>query len=87
MIVPKRHVETSFDLHSDEWAALPDALAFARNDLSDAAPDGYTVVWNVGRAAGQTVFHAHMHVIARSAPDKAAGLGIWGFMRPVLYGP
>ena len=33
--------------------------------------DGYNVVQNNGAAAGQTVFHFHMHLIPRYKDDKA----------------
>ena len=33
-------------------------------------PDGYNVGINVGEAAGQTVAHAHLHVIPRYQGDR-----------------
>lgn len=33
--------------------------------------DGYNVVQNNGEAAGQTVFHFHIHLIPRSVGDNA----------------
>ncbi|MFQ7553360.1 MAG: HIT family protein, partial [Blautia marasmi] len=33
--------------------------------------DGYNVVQNNGEAAGQTVFHFHIHLIPRSVGDTA----------------
>ena len=33
--------------------------------------DGYNVLQNNGEAAGQTVFHFHMHLIPRYAGDNA----------------
>jgi len=35
----------------------------------DPKPDGYSVGFNSGAAAGQTVPHAHVHVIPRYAGD------------------
>lgn len=32
-------------------------------------PDGYNVGINVGEAAGQSVFHVHMHIIPRYQGD------------------
>lgn len=38
-------------------------------------PDGYNVGFNDGAAAGQTVFHAHLHVIPRFDGDVAVPAG------------
>ena len=39
-------------------------------------PDGYNVGFNAGAAAGQTVPHAHVHVIPRYSGDIAAPRGV-----------
>ncbi|WP_341366649.1 HIT family protein [Yoonia sp. BS5-3] len=76
MIIPQRHVADPFAMTAAEWAQMGDALQFARSYLSAANPDGYTIGWNVGAAAGQHVFHAHLHVIARFKDTLGAGRGI-----------
>jgi len=38
---------------------------------AERAPDGYNLGVNVGAAAGQTVDHAHLHVIPRYRGDVA----------------
>ena len=40
-------------------------------------PDGYNIGVNVGSAAGQTIFHLHVHVIPRylgDVPDPRGGI-------------
>jgi diadenosine tetraphosphate (Ap4A) HIT family hydrolase len=37
--------------------------------LAELAPDGFNLGINVGRVAGQTVFHAHLHLIPRYQGD------------------
>ena len=58
-----------------EWSAIGEMLERAKEHLSVAAPAGYTVGWNVGAVAGQEIFHAHMHVIARFNGEESAGNG------------
>jgi diadenosine tetraphosphate (Ap4A) HIT family hydrolase len=78
LVVPKRHVASVFDLPDEEQAALWRLVAVARAKLaSDLKPDGFNVGLNDGLAAGQTVLHAHVHVIPRRAgdvPDPRGGV-------------
>lgn len=66
----------------DEWTALPDMLAQAKTFFASAAPDGYTLGWNVGAVAGQHVFHTHMHILPRFKGEPAEGAGIRRILRP-----
>ncbi len=77
MIIPRAHRETVFDLTPAEWAATF-ALLQAAKALLDAQykPAGYNVGWNTGAVGGQTVFHAHLHVIPRYPDEPLAGKGI-----------
>ena len=76
MIVPVRHIETPFELNAHEWAELGTALEQAKSVLARFEPSGWTIGWNVGAVAGQEVFHAHLHVIARFDKESTAGRGI-----------
>jgi diadenosine tetraphosphate (Ap4A) HIT family hydrolase len=72
LVVPKRHVASLFDLPDEEQAALWRLVALVRSKLvSELHPDGFNVGVNDGPAAGQTVLHAHVHVIPRRAGDVA----------------
>lgn len=81
LIVPFRHVVTPFELNSAEWADLGNALQAAKSLLDRFRPSGWTIGWNVGAIAGQDVFHAHLHVIARFANEPTAGRGIHALFR------
>jgi diadenosine tetraphosphate (Ap4A) HIT family hydrolase len=72
LIVPKRHVASWFGLAADEKAEMVLLLddIKARLDVS-FAPDGFNIGINDGVAAGQTIGHAHMHVIPRYTGDMA----------------
>jgi diadenosine tetraphosphate (Ap4A) HIT family hydrolase len=70
LIIPKRHVADYFDLTSDEIAAMQTMMKENKCQLDNTLhPDGYNVGVNVNAAAGQTVFHVHMHLIPRYIGD------------------
>jgi diadenosine tetraphosphate (Ap4A) HIT family hydrolase len=72
LVVPKRHVAGLFDLPEEEQAAIWSLVAQVRGKLMDELqPDGFNVGVNDGPAAGQTVPHAHVHVIPRRTGDVA----------------
>jgi diadenosine tetraphosphate (Ap4A) HIT family hydrolase len=72
LVVPKRHVASLFDLSEDEQAAVWKVVTLVRDKLiADLKPDGFNVGINDGASAGQTVMHAHVHVIPRRKGDVA----------------
>lgn len=84
IIIPRAHKRTPFDLSPEEWAATSILLAEVKAMLdAEFAPDGYNVGWNVERAGGQEVAHAHLHVIPRYSDELFAGRGIrWWLKQP-----
>ncbi|MGW4115085.1 HIT family protein [Actinosynnema sp. NPDC004786] len=71
-VVPKRHVESYFDLTDDEVSEAYRMLKLAQRMLdSKYHPSGYTIGINEGRAAGRTVDHLHIHLIPRYPGDVA----------------
>jgi diadenosine tetraphosphate (Ap4A) HIT family hydrolase len=78
LLVPRRHVASWFDATSAERGELAAALEIARTTiLRGHRPDGFNIGINVGAAAGQTMFHLHVHVIPRYAgdvPDPRGGV-------------
>lgn len=81
MIIPFRHSASLFKLSAEEWSGAFDLLVRARDHLAAASPDGFTIGWNVGAAAGQTVGHTHLHVIARFADEPLAGQGMRHYLK------
>ena len=70
LIIPKRHVADYFSLTEDEVMAIQIILREIKTKLdADMSPDGYNVGINVNEAAGQTVFHVHVHLIPRFKGD------------------
>jgi diadenosine tetraphosphate (Ap4A) HIT family hydrolase len=78
LVVPKKHVECLYDLPAEEQAALWRLVGEVRGRLfQELHPAGFNIGVNDGRAAGQTVMHAHIHVIPRRMdddPDPRGGI-------------
>ena len=70
LILPKKHAANIFEL-PDDLAAK--AIVLAKNIAATLKEglnaDGVNIVQNNGEAAGQTVFHFHMHIIPRYKGD------------------
>ena len=63
---------TWFDANAEERTALFKALDAAKAIIEkDHGPDGYNIGINCDPAAGQTIFHLHVHLIPRYAGDVA----------------
>lgn len=70
LIIPKRHVASYFDLTNHEREAMNVMLQYVKQKVDDRYhPDGYNIGINVNEAAGQSVFHVHMHLIPRYKGD------------------
>jgi len=68
--VPKRHIQNWFDASLDERLALTKAIDVTRFAIeANFHADGYNIGINSGEAAGQTIFHLHVHVIPRVIGD------------------
>ena len=78
LILPKEHYANLYEL-SDDLAAK--ALIVAKKVITKMTGilgcDGYNVVQNNGEAAGQTVFHFHMHLIPRYLESKNNDILNW----------
>ena len=70
LVVPKRHVATIFDMADDEYAECFRLVRTVKDLLlARFVPDGFNVGANCGEAGGQSVWHAHIHVIPRYKGD------------------
>jgi len=70
LIVPKQHYATYFEVPATTKQALDDLLMTAKAFLDERYhPAGYNIGINVNPAAGQTVMHAHIHLIPRYQGD------------------
>jgi diadenosine tetraphosphate (Ap4A) HIT family hydrolase len=70
LIVPRDHVRSFFDLPKPELTEIWGMVARIRLQLlEEFEPDGFNIGINEGSVAGQTVGHAHIHIIPRYSGD------------------
>jgi histidine triad (HIT) family protein len=65
LVIPKQHISTINDINSED-AELVGRLYLAVKkvaELDGIAEDGYRTVMNCNLAAGQSVFHIHLHLL------------------------
>ena len=74
LIVPRAHVVHWWELSAEDAARIAVvARPLMRALLRAVGADGIRVLQTNGRAAGQEVFHVHMHLIPRWAEGRRAG--------------
>jgi diadenosine tetraphosphate (Ap4A) HIT family hydrolase len=71
LVIPKRHVVDYFGMSRDELLACDDLLRMVKAEIQqvDSSVVGFNIGINAGQAAGQTIFHCHIHLIPRRAGD------------------
>jgi diadenosine tetraphosphate (Ap4A) HIT family hydrolase len=71
LFITNRHVSNYFDLWMDEKCHI-DALIMKwskKLQIKDQSITGFNIGWNCGYSAGQTIDHAHCHLIPRRDSD------------------
>ena len=71
LIIPKRHVKDYFKLSNDEVIACNELIKKIKEEilLKDPLVKGFNIGTNIGKAAGQSVLHCHIHLIPRREGD------------------
>jgi len=71
LVIPKRHVPEYFDLSNAELADCHELLCLMREKIQaqDTSVCAFNVGINIGKSAGQTIFHCHIHLIPRRIGD------------------
>ena len=75
LIIPRQHIATLNDLQPGD-ESIVGSLHMAANQIAaiEGLPDeGYRVVMNCNEAAGQTVFHLHLHLLGGRAMNWPPG--------------
>jgi histidine triad (HIT) family protein len=66
LVIPKKHISTLLDLSAAD-TALAGHILFTAQRLAQeqGCAEGFRVVMNCNELGGQTVYHIHMHVLAK----------------------
>ncbi|MEC4014792.1 histidine triad nucleotide-binding protein [Streptomyces sp. H27-D2] len=75
LVIPKAHYRDAAVLAAAEPGLAADVLREAGAVAADEKVDdrGYRIIFNTGAGAGQTVFHAHAHVLGGRGLDWPPG--------------
>ena len=65
LIIPRQHIATINDIDPEHEAIVGSLFSAARSIAAQEglSEDGYRAVMNCNEAAGQTVFHLHLHLL------------------------
>ncbi len=70
LIMPKRHVESYFELSQEEKLAIDELILKTKAFIDESHhPDAYNLGINEGVFAGQSILHCHVHIIPRYIGD------------------
>jgi histidine triad (HIT) family protein len=70
VVIPREHAENLVSVSEEDLAATMNAARRIVDRLQESiAPAGFNILNNMGRAAWQSIFHFHVHVIPRYADD------------------
>lgn len=76
LVIPREHTPDLFGAPDETLSAVTQAVQQVGRRLQQVLqPDGLNVIQNNGSAAGQSVFHYHVHLIPRWEGDRA--LKLW----------
>ena len=71
LVIPKRHIGSWFELKYDERESCHELILNGKKAIKneDSSVSGFNLGVNDGLSAGQTIFHAHLHLIPRRHGD------------------
>ena len=70
LVIPKQHFENFLQVPDEYLQEMVNGARIISNALTKSLkPDGFNIVANNGKAAGQSVFHFHFHIIPRFHDD------------------
>jgi len=71
LVIPIRHVEDYFSMNASEKKDADAIITRLKDRITEKDPSvtGFNIGTNIGESAGQTIFHAHLHLIPRRDGD------------------
>lgn len=66
LVVPKHHIESINHLSHEHQGLIGQMFLLVKKIAEDQgfAKDGYRLIFNVGRGAGQVIDHLHLHILS-----------------------
>lgn len=76
LVIPKIHIHSIAHLAADHNDIIAKLIYVAKDAAARAGLSGYKLVFNVGREAGQTVDHLHLHILGgwKSTEDRTVNV-------------
>ena len=71
LIISNRHIDNYFDLNKEEIIELDEIIKQQKKELQilDKTISGFNIGTNIGKDAGQSIMHCHIHLIPRRKGD------------------
>jgi len=84
LVIPKKHYVNIYETPEETLIEMMKAVKKLSHAIKNGlSADGINVTMNNDPAAGQVVFHSHIHIIPRVAND---GFGLWHGKKPYQEG-
>lgn len=65
LVVPRKHIPTIADLEEGDEALMGHLIGVAKKLAVENDSNAYQLLFNVGREAGQIIFHVHLHLMGK----------------------
>ena len=71
LIISNRHIDNYFNLNKEEIVELDEIIKQQKKELQilDKTISGFNIGTNIGKDAGQSIMHCHIHLIPRRKGD------------------
>jgi histidine triad (HIT) family protein len=73
LVIPREHFSNAEDVAQNAPSLLADMVRLAAQVSALDGLEGYRLVFNTGAIAGQSVFHAHLHLLGGRPLQWPAG--------------
>ena len=71
LVIPKEHYESILDMPIELAKDLTKAIQIVCEKLKRLGAEGFNIITNINKIAGQEIMHAHVHVIPRYSGEES----------------